>query len=567
MQDDLKSTSFNYSGGGYDFDFVNTPPDRLVCKICCFPCCKAQQSECCGNVFCKSDVDQYEATTTMRPLACPVCRNEEFVTQPNLATDHEIQQLIVYCPNKEITGCNWTGKIKDIEKHYSHGRECETECEKCKAVVKHKLMPSHLDDCPCYCLYCDSTADREVISSKHKEKCHKFPLTCPNNCGVDNIPQGDMDEHKKVCPLEMIQCEFHGVGCEAIISREDAESHVKENLMMHLHLTQIKLTVTNKELEECNAKYMNTTTEVNKSLSALQERLEALEDLFENNQSKDKNRLLNLLQSKLCADAETQTCTDTDVSKFRRLETSRQTLTFSKSLFILPVITVAISIALIYTITSIRPYYIHGSPHLPTINEYHKNVSVVLYELIDKSTMSWPIKLYHWTSITTIAPVVIKLSSFSRRKNEVSYSKPFFAFKNGYQLRLKYYPYGFTEKGIQGHYMSVYLHLVKGPYDEMLEENGHFPLKGKVTVELLNPREDVDHVIFELMLDTYNCNSNWIERITEVPTNPQGCGFPRFISLKEYDFESNYHCPRGSKSICHYLYDDALYFRVKIENT
>ena len=64
-------------------------------------------------------------------------------------------------------------------------------------------MKSHLDtECPCYCPYCDITAEREVISSEHKEKCHKFPLTCPNNCGLDNIPQDDMDEHKKVCPLK-----------------------------------------------------------------------------------------------------------------------------------------------------------------------------------------------------------------------------------------------------------------------------------------------------------------------------------------------------------------------------
>ena len=36
--------------GGYDYNFVDPLPDRLVCKICQFPCTKAQLSECCGHV-------------------------------------------------------------------------------------------------------------------------------------------------------------------------------------------------------------------------------------------------------------------------------------------------------------------------------------------------------------------------------------------------------------------------------------------------------------------------------------------------------------------------------------
>ena len=90
-----------------------------------------------------------------------MCHAEGFDTYPNLATDHEIQQLMVYCPDKEASGCDWIGKLKDVEDHYSYGRECETECEKCNTIVKHKLLHSHLDtECPCYCPYCDITAER-----------------------------------------------------------------------------------------------------------------------------------------------------------------------------------------------------------------------------------------------------------------------------------------------------------------------------------------------------------------------------------------------------------------------
>ena len=74
-------------------------------------------------------------------------------------------------------------------------KECEISCSKCKQIVYFSTMRSHLDtECPCYCPYCDITAEREVISSEHKEKCHKFPITCPNNIGVDNGLQDKFDK-------------------------------------------------------------------------------------------------------------------------------------------------------------------------------------------------------------------------------------------------------------------------------------------------------------------------------------------------------------------------------------
>ena len=560
LQNDAKSSS-DYRSGGYEYDFVDTPPDRLVCKICHLPCREAQQSECCGKIYCKCDIDRLKATVTQP--ACPMCRSEDFITYPNLAIDREVQQLMVHCPAKKTTKCDWIGKLDDVDKHYSHGKECETECEKCTTTVKHKLLRSHLDtECPCYCPYCDMTAEREVISSEHKENCHKFPLTCPNNCGLDNIPRDNMDEHKKVCPLEMIQCEFHDVGCKFIIPRIDEECHVKENMIMHLHLTRLQLSIVNKKLEQVNTKHLNYTEEVTKSLLEHQERVKALESLFENEQPLNKDILLNLLQSKSCVDAESQT--DTSASEFKsEVKTTRQKLFAAyKNQIMWSIITIVIAILFLY-VKSLRYYYMQDSPDLPSANDYHKNVSMVLYELIDKSTLPWPTKLHHWSSINnTIAPVIIKLPNFSKRKNSASYSEPIFAFQNGFKFCLKFYPDGIDKEGIEGHYMSVFLHLVVGPHDEMLEKSGHFPINRNFVIELLNPREDVHHI--KKILFSSSCHGNWTGRTIDVPINPEGCGFSEFISLGGYNFEPNYSCTRRSDTICHYLAnDDALYFRVQ----
>ena len=89
-------------------------------------------------------------------------------------------------------------------------------------------------------LYCDVTAEREVISSEHKEKCHKFPLTCPNKCGLNHIPRGDMDGHKEVCPFEVIQCEYQ---CGAMIARNEMDQHNKEKMTEHIRLTFKETTI------------------------------------------------------------------------------------------------------------------------------------------------------------------------------------------------------------------------------------------------------------------------------------------------------------------------------------
>ena len=90
----------------------------------------------------------------------------------------------------------------------------------------------HLN-CPCHCPHCNVTASREKISSEHKEKCHKFPISCPNNCGQENIARDDVDEHRKACPLEMVECEY----CEDRITRNEVKKHNEKNIIKHNQLS------------------------------------------------------------------------------------------------------------------------------------------------------------------------------------------------------------------------------------------------------------------------------------------------------------------------------------------
>ena len=106
--------------------------------------------------------------------------------------------------------------------------------------------------------------------------------------------------------------------------------------------------------------------------------------------------------------------------------------------------------------------------------------------------------------IKSVAPVRFKLTKFSQWiTNKIEWcSVPFFAFKGGYQMYLKAYAAGYGISYDAGYLygkcdestrVSVSLFLTKGPYDDELEQSGHWPLRGIFTIELLNQLNDSDH--------------------------------------------------------------------------
>ena len=176
-----------------------------MCKICQLPCREAQKSECCGYVFCKRDLEKMKAATAVS-YACPICCIEPFKTYPDRAIDCKIKGLKIYCRNKEV-GCGWSGELDQIDVHLIF-------------LVSYAAMNSHINECPCYCQYCNTVAERDVINSQHMDKYRKFPVPCPNTCGKDKIPQDEIDKHMKECPLEMVWCEYYDVGCKTKLEKK-----------------------------------------------------------------------------------------------------------------------------------------------------------------------------------------------------------------------------------------------------------------------------------------------------------------------------------------------------------
>ena len=67
--------------GGYEYKFMNPPPDRCICNICHLPSRDIDAymtGQCCeGQTICKSCLDQWQKTAGN--MKCPVCHEEKVV--------------------------------------------------------------------------------------------------------------------------------------------------------------------------------------------------------------------------------------------------------------------------------------------------------------------------------------------------------------------------------------------------------------------------------------------------------------------------------------------------------
>ena len=263
------------NNGGYDYDFISTPPDRVVCKICHLPSRDPYLSVCCGHVFCKCCVDNVKTSTITN--VCPVCRDEEFVIFPNKQLDREIKGLYMNCSNNK-KGCNWQGELNEINsRHLENSDGCqfeEVKClNECGKMIERRYLTSHVEIAcslrKVSCQYCHDTGEHQFIEDQHREECRKLPLPCLNKCEVGSILREDMEAHRKECPLEMIQCEYQDVGCEVRMLRKDQERHENEEMKKHLVKTKHELTSTKVTLADTERKLTDTNNQLTSALQRI----------------------------------------------------------------------------------------------------------------------------------------------------------------------------------------------------------------------------------------------------------------------------------------------------------
>ncbi len=190
-----------------DYDFVEQPDQDYFCPVSFELLVDPHQTSCCGH-----HISQQAANRLIRERKpCPMCKEDNFATHEDKFFKRNcINKLKVYCSHKK-SECEWTGELGDLNHH-------TTACPKR----------------PWKCQYCDHESIYEIGPTDHTPNCPNYPLPCPNQCEIGTVPRCQADSHLLECPLQLVECEFAGTGCNVKVPRRDLAGHMTENAQHHL---------------------------------------------------------------------------------------------------------------------------------------------------------------------------------------------------------------------------------------------------------------------------------------------------------------------------------------------
>lgn len=218
--------------GGLDKNFIDTPPDELVCLICQTVADNPYQLICCGKLYCKSCLDRQKKVAN----SCPTCRRPIQSFQDHLSS-RRIKTLRVWCDNERY-GCQWEGELMNLKGHVLQCRHNAVPCKLCSQRVLRSEIVSHLKtkcmkrryNCP----HCNEQGTYVSITTTHCQHCPNIEIWCPN-LGCSKIAKRcKMPAHRRVCPKEKVACTYSGIGCQATTTRESLAKHISESMEQHL---------------------------------------------------------------------------------------------------------------------------------------------------------------------------------------------------------------------------------------------------------------------------------------------------------------------------------------------
>ena len=225
-----------------ELSFVEELPEHIdiECPVCLNILSKPHLVSCCGHNFCEDCIERVKASNG----ACPMCKERRYQSFIDKKCLRIINLLQVYCTNKE-KGCQWKGELKNLSTHLNKGEregECqyeEVKCryEKCEEKGQRQYLKHHEDnDClqrPFECQYCNTTGTYHSITEEHYKKCSKYPVLCPNQCTLTQMPRGSVTDHvNNECPLQPVDCVFSWAGCKEKPLRKDIELHTTDTKHM-----------------------------------------------------------------------------------------------------------------------------------------------------------------------------------------------------------------------------------------------------------------------------------------------------------------------------------------------
>ena len=269
---------------GYNCIFEKKPPDDTPteCPVCLLVLREPFQVTCCGKVFCKGCIKE----VLQNKRVCPTCKKEE----PKCFRDKRVKQTLhgyrVTCGERcGRSVCDWVGQLGQLDNHLNLDpppekqlkgcRFAEIKCKFChKLFLRQQLNTHQQRDCPkrpFKCKYCGHKDTHERGITDHVPMCPKHPMPCPN-CQQPYERQTLEHHINEKCPLTPVPCDYHVVGCEVKLARQDMQDHIKKEMMTHVSLLQQHLKQHPQQSGDCLPLVASCLEQLMVSLQGLQEK-------------------------------------------------------------------------------------------------------------------------------------------------------------------------------------------------------------------------------------------------------------------------------------------------------
>ncbi|XP_022784910.1 TNF receptor-associated factor 6-like [Stylophora pistillata] len=252
-REDSETKDYEPELGGHDFEFVDKLSPGQRCSICLTAMCNPVQTVC-GHRFCKSCL-----LGTFRQGVGKVCPQDRISIPenggyfPDVAWERDILSLRVKC-KKSARGCDWDGMLRHYE---DHSKLCEYEdvfCDDCDVELQRWSLNTHrTSDCLNRIVRCENCEMEFAFRLKrsHEDECLRWPLDCPQECGVHRIPREEVESHvRDECTMTLVSCPYEGAGCNFYDKRSNLSAHIDESCEEHLSKTWSKLLRTTERVNE-----------------------------------------------------------------------------------------------------------------------------------------------------------------------------------------------------------------------------------------------------------------------------------------------------------------------------
>lgn len=200
--------------GGFDCDFIDSPPESLTCAICLLPFRDPVLVSCCGAKYCQLCMRSVHEAG--KP--CPLCK-QSFEFMLDRSYQRKVLGLLVRC-SRRSEGCKWEGELRHLQHHEQE--ECEW------AVV----------DCRFKCGKC---GPRCFLQQHEREECPEQPLDVKlHRIETKLVSQLTELENK----MEKMKNEFH----QALLEEQEKRRQEVTALTAQVHQLQLQQTETHTKL-------------------------------------------------------------------------------------------------------------------------------------------------------------------------------------------------------------------------------------------------------------------------------------------------------------------------------